>query len=137
MAPKQREMDDVLKRVFECLTRRDEEDGTRSLLIMVGDHGMTAVRPTFIVSVVLCSFPHTSTFILQNGNHGGSSSGETSAVSTEAVSRHSVTNLYFMNRPCSLPHPPSRGWLRHLLPKFQEFYRRTTSTITKLYIKLT
>lgn len=44
MAPKQREMDDVIQRLYEYSKKRDAEDGGRSLLIVVGDHGMTEVR---------------------------------------------------------------------------------------------
>ncbi|GAA5929886.1 hypothetical protein JCM10213_002814 [Rhodosporidiobolus nylandii] len=55
MPPKQREMDDVVKRIFAHLERRDMEDGKRSLLVVVGDHGMT-----------------------EGGNHGGSTEPETS-----------------------------------------------------------
>ncbi|GAA6063504.1 hypothetical protein JCM10212_004766 [Sporobolomyces blumeae] len=56
MGPKQEEMDDVVRRVFETLQRRDEKDGGKSLLVLVGDHGMT-----------------------EGGNHGGSTEGETSS----------------------------------------------------------
>ncbi|BGP39055.1 major facilitator super transporter protein [Rhodotorula kratochvilovae] len=41
MAPKQREMDDVVKRIYEHLEDRDAADGERSLLVLAGDHGMT------------------------------------------------------------------------------------------------
>lgn len=44
MPPKQREMDHVVKRIYERLEQRDLEDGERSLLVLVGDHGMTEVR---------------------------------------------------------------------------------------------
>ncbi|GAA5923533.1 hypothetical protein JCM3775_000418 [Rhodotorula graminis] len=56
MAPKQVEMDKVVERVYRYLERRDEADGQRSLLVLVGDHGMT-----------------------EGGNHGGSTEAETSA----------------------------------------------------------
>ncbi|GJN89792.1 hypothetical protein Rhopal_002781-T1 [Rhodotorula paludigena] len=56
MPPKQREMDHVVKRIYERLEQRDLEDGERSLLVLVGDHGMT-----------------------EGGNHGGSTEAETSA----------------------------------------------------------
>ncbi|GAA5971852.1 hypothetical protein JCM11641_001538 [Rhodosporidiobolus odoratus] len=56
MIPKQIEMDSVVQRVYEDLERRDKEDGGKSLLVVVGDHGMT-----------------------EGGNHGGSTTAETSA----------------------------------------------------------
>ncbi|GAA5854592.1 hypothetical protein JCM8547_004901 [Rhodosporidiobolus lusitaniae] len=56
MPPKQREMDRVIKRLYQYLERRDEEDGKKSLLVVIGDHGMT-----------------------EGGNHGGSTSAETSS----------------------------------------------------------
>ncbi|TNY18613.1 alkaline-phosphatase-like protein [Rhodotorula diobovata] len=56
MAPKQVEMDEVVERIYRYLENRDAEDGQRSLLVVVGDHGMT-----------------------EGGNHGGSTEAETSA----------------------------------------------------------
>jgi ethanolamine phosphate transferase 2 subunit G len=53
MGPKQREMDESVRRLYSHLS---EVDG-RSLLVVLGDHGMT-----------------------EQGNHGGSSEAETSAV---------------------------------------------------------
>lgn len=44
MAPKQVEMDEVVERIYRYLENRDAEDGQRSLLVVVGDHGMTEVR---------------------------------------------------------------------------------------------
>lgn len=44
MGPKQREMDDIIKRVFQYLEHQDAADGQNSLLVLVGDHGMTEVR---------------------------------------------------------------------------------------------
>ncbi|BGP31201.1 major facilitator super transporter protein [Rhodotorula toruloides] len=41
MPPKQQEMDRVVGRIYRDLERRDTEDGQRSLLVLVGDHGMT------------------------------------------------------------------------------------------------
>ncbi|KAL8290216.1 hypothetical protein RQP46_003155 [Phenoliferia psychrophenolica] len=41
MAPKQREMDDVVERLFTSLEAKDAEDGGSSLLVLVGDHGMS------------------------------------------------------------------------------------------------
>jgi ethanolaminephosphotransferase len=57
MAPKQREMDDVIRRLYEYLEQRDAEDGGRSLLVVVGDHGMTEVRS--LPSSLLLPFPLT------------------------------------------------------------------------------
>ncbi|BGP23847.1 major facilitator super transporter protein [Rhodotorula toruloides] len=56
MPPKQQEMDQVVERIYHELERRDAEDRQRSLLVLVGDHGMT-----------------------EGGNHGGSTEAETSA----------------------------------------------------------
>ncbi|KAJ8294551.1 GPI ethanolamine phosphate transferase 2 [Rhodotorula toruloides] len=56
MPSKQQEMDQVVERIYRDLERRDAEDGQRSLLVLVGDHGMT-----------------------EGGNHGGSTEAETSA----------------------------------------------------------
>lgn len=46
MAPKQVEMDKVVERIYRHLEYRDEADGQRSLLVLLGDHGMTEVSPT-------------------------------------------------------------------------------------------
>ncbi|GAA6005051.1 hypothetical protein JCM10207_008493 [Rhodosporidiobolus poonsookiae] len=56
MPQKQAEMDDVIQRLYSHLAERDQADGKRSLLVVVGDHGMT-----------------------EGGNHGGSTEAETSA----------------------------------------------------------
>ncbi|GAA5892934.1 mannose-ethanolamine phosphotransferase LAS21 [Sporobolomyces salmoneus] len=56
MAPKQREMDGVLERLYQAAKERDERDGARTLLVLVGDHGMS-----------------------ESGNHGGSTESETSS----------------------------------------------------------
>lgn len=53
-------MDKVVEQLFTRLGERDEAEGRRSLIVLVGDHGMTEL-----------------------GNHGGSSDGEVSAVSSE------------------------------------------------------
>jgi ethanolaminephosphotransferase len=46
MGPKQREMDGVMERLFTRLGERDATEGRKSLIVMVGDHGMTDVsRP--------------------------------------------------------------------------------------------
>ena len=63
MEPKQREMDGVLERIYDSFATRDK----RSLIIVAGDHGMNDVS-TSVISLI------------QAGNHGGSSSGETSTV---------------------------------------------------------
>lgn len=52
MKPKQREMDDILKRLYDSVD-------DKTLIVFMGDHGMT-----------------------EGGNHGGSSSGETNAALT-------------------------------------------------------
>ena len=54
VAPKLREMDDVVRRLFEYLLVQDERDGKRSLLVLCGDHGMS-----------------------DQGSHGGASASET------------------------------------------------------------
>ncbi|GAA96169.1 uncharacterized protein L969DRAFT_91625 [Mixia osmundae IAM 14324] len=54
--PKQAEMDTVLARLWRHLEVRDARDEQKSLLVLIGDHGMT-----------------------EQGNHGGSSEAETSA----------------------------------------------------------
>lgn len=54
MVPKQREMDDVVKQLYDAI--ETEEHLSSTLLIMCGDHGMNDA-----------------------GNHGASSAGETSA----------------------------------------------------------
>lgn len=50
MIPKLQEMDGVLATLYGAIEQRDREDGTRTLLVVLGDHGMT-----------------------EGGNHGGSS----------------------------------------------------------------
>lgn len=57
MAAKLLEMDAVVERLWQHLVARDAKDGQRTLLVVLGDHGMTAA-----------------------GNHGGASAGETRAV---------------------------------------------------------
>ncbi|GAA6005439.1 mannose-ethanolamine phosphotransferase LAS21 [Rhodotorula paludigena] len=74
MPPKQREMDKVVKRIYERLEQRDFEDGERSLLVLVGDHGMT-----------------------EGGNHGGSTEAETSAALLLAAPSLSLSTS--MSRP--------------------------------------
>jgi hypothetical protein len=54
--PKLKEMDGKIKEVYEWIERKDSEDGKRSLILMMGDHGMT-----------------------NDGNHGGGSKDETQA----------------------------------------------------------
>lgn len=44
MRPKQEEMDGVFERLYTAMEERDREDGGKSLLVMIGDHGMTEVR---------------------------------------------------------------------------------------------
>jgi ethanolaminephosphotransferase len=56
MGPKQREMDDIVSRLYSYLSKVDG----RSLLVVLGDHGMT-----------------------EQGNHGGSTEQETSSVSVQ------------------------------------------------------
>ncbi len=43
MGPKQREMDGVVERVFTRMSERDAKEGRKTLIVMVGDHGMTDV----------------------------------------------------------------------------------------------
>lgn len=43
MAPKQVEMDGVIKRVHDYSYHKDAQDGEKSLIVVVGDHGMTDV----------------------------------------------------------------------------------------------
>ncbi|GAA5904720.1 hypothetical protein JCM6882_008356 [Rhodosporidiobolus microsporus] len=71
MPPKQREMDDVLQRLYNHLEERDRADGKRSLLVVVGDHGMT-----------------------EGGNHGGSTEAETSAALLLASPSSPPTQLW-------------------------------------------
>lgn len=56
MPAKQVEMDRVIERIFQSLKQRDQLEGKESLIVVVGDHGMTEM-----------------------GNHGGSSIAETRA----------------------------------------------------------
>lgn len=53
MVPKQREMDDIVRRIYQSMVARDHMSST--LLVLCGDHGMNDA-----------------------GNHGASSPGETS-----------------------------------------------------------
>jgi len=59
MGPKQKEMDDIVKFIYERMASKDAADGRSTLIIVLGDHGMA-----------------------DNGNHGGSSEPE---VNTAAV----------------------------------------------------
>jgi len=43
MGPKQREMDGAIEQLFTRLGERDEKEGRKSLIVLVGDHGMTDV----------------------------------------------------------------------------------------------
>ncbi|GAA5822035.1 hypothetical protein JCM11251_004836 [Rhodosporidiobolus azoricus] len=70
MPPKQREMDEIIKHLYTNLEEKDKADGKRSLLVVVGDHGMT-----------------------EGGNHGGSSEAETSAALLLASPSFSATFL--------------------------------------------
>ena len=54
--PKLMEMDEKIKEIYEWIERKDVEDGKKSLILMMGDHGMT-----------------------NDGNHGGGSKEETKA----------------------------------------------------------
>ncbi|GAA6004814.1 hypothetical protein JCM11491_002242 [Sporobolomyces phaffii] len=56
MRPKQQEMDRVFERFYKSMEERDARDGGKSLLVLIGDHGMT-----------------------EGGNHGGSAESETSS----------------------------------------------------------
>ncbi|GAA5837514.1 hypothetical protein JCM3766R1_006829 [Sporobolomyces carnicolor] len=56
MGPKQREMDAVFEKLYLATRERDRRDRGKTLLVLVGDHGMS-----------------------EAGNHGGSTEGETSA----------------------------------------------------------
>ncbi|KAM0745944.1 alkaline phosphatase-like protein [Meredithblackwellia eburnea MCA 4105] len=84
MRPKLLEMDAVVERVFKHLEKADARDGRSSLLVLVGDHGMSEM-----------------------GNHGGSTEGETSAAlllasTTPGHSSISATYTY-----------PASGYHRH------------------------
>lgn len=76
MPSKQQEMDQVVERIYRDLERRDAEDGQRSLLVLVGDHGMTEVSGEYASYRLRCLL----TAALKGGNHGGSTEAETSAV---------------------------------------------------------
>ena len=54
--PKLREMDGKVQEIYDWITQKDSEDGKKTLLLMMGDHGMT-----------------------RDGNHGGGSKDETQA----------------------------------------------------------
>lgn len=54
LVPKMQEMDGIARRIFEAIQLRDAKDGTRTLMVILGDHGMTDA-----------------------GNHGGASPAET------------------------------------------------------------
>ena len=54
MAPKQREMDKVVETIYRGISERDRLEGRRTLMVLLGDHGMT-----------------------EQGNHGGASPAET------------------------------------------------------------
>lgn len=54
MKPKQQEMDDVIERVYKSLLKKDRESGEKSLIIVVGDHGMTDVSFGF-QTLIICS----------------------------------------------------------------------------------
>ena len=50
MPAKQREMDNIIERLYDYLAKQDEIDGGTSLLVVVGDHGMTEVNSHAILS---------------------------------------------------------------------------------------
>lgn len=107
MAPKQKEMDDVIKRLFEYLRRKDADDGRSSLLVLVGDHGMSEVRSSLNPSF---GTPLTRE-IFQTGNHGGSTEGKTAAVGTSATgSRFIWLNHISLFTGSSFRFPSSRAF---------------------------
>ncbi|KAI3406388.2 LAS21 [Candida oxycetoniae] len=77
MKPKQKEMDAIVKRLYQFIEEKENND---TLLILMGDHGMNEI-----------------------GNHGGSSLGETSAALTVISPKLEMK----MNKYSSTsPHPP-------------------------------
>jgi ethanolaminephosphotransferase len=47
MEPKLLEMDNVVKRVYESLEQIDRKHGSKSMLLLCGDHGMNEVSLLF------------------------------------------------------------------------------------------
>lgn len=43
MGPKHKEMDSIIKNIYELLREKDSLDGKRSLILVAGDHGMADV----------------------------------------------------------------------------------------------
>ena len=74
MRPKQREMDDIVRMIYEAMSRESHLNST--LLVMCGDHGMN-----------------------EAGNHGGSSPGETSTAMVFISPRFG--NI-FLGQPCPI-----------------------------------
>ncbi len=72
MGPKQQEMDEIIRKIYRTLQQKDIEDGRKSLIIALGDHGMA-----------------------DNGNHGGSSDPEinTAAIFLSPTLEFEVSNL--------------------------------------------
>lgn len=57
MGPKQTEMDEILKSIYEKLELKDRGDGLKSLVIVLGDHGMADVAIfTFLPDCLLILF---------------------------------------------------------------------------------
>jgi len=56
MMQKQKQMDDVVKTIFEAIETRSHHDNT--LLVLLGDHGMSWLR-ILILGVIGCFFPKT------------------------------------------------------------------------------
>lgn len=79
MGPKQREMDAVFEKLYLATRERDRRDRGKTLLVLVGDHGMSEVIFPVAILSLLGGTPLTLDFP-QAGNHGGSTEGETSAV---------------------------------------------------------
>lgn len=72
------EMDEIVGRLWRSIETRDVDDGRRTLLVVLGDHGMTAA-----------------------GNHGGASAGETSTVCRDALLQRSSTRHSYWRRRAS------------------------------------
>lgn len=79
MLSKQREMDEIIKLMYESMTSKDHLKST--LLVLAGDHGMNDA-----------------------GNHGGSAEGETSPALVFISSK-----FHKISRGLEAPTTPSRG----------------------------
>lgn len=94
-------MDQVVKLLYDRLEVRDAKDGRKSLIVLVGDHGMTEVSPLGVREdgTTGGDFSADDVTASQGGNHGGSTEAETSAVRVILFYNHTAISSTTVARP--------------------------------------